>query len=336
MADFDSVFNAQNEARNEVWDKAFNAIDWLTSASGTDYSLGLLKDRELAYDPGQPEKILLDSPIDLVGLFQKIDEFIDGIKNIAPPVFPDAPNFFMLNHEVWEEQFMDDIKASLWAYIQSMGIPDASYQNAIFNEDYERNLLVLNDLYNLADAKTGARGFSYPNDWGGALKIDAQVKYQYDRTQLSRTIVKTVTEWARDNYQFSITQGIEHQKAHMDFTYKYCTAFLTIFKDLIIVILETYKSRLAAIALPVEILIKEVQLLLDYVKIETEVDKANETLKQSRSAVQISEALQKYSNDVQHLNVWLTQQYECFKAASSDASALAQSATNSVIGYASK
>ncbi len=337
MATFDDVVTARNKAYDNIWSIAQGALTDLKASTWNTTSPALQEVSNLHFDSGLPTPITLKAGgTDLPSIISKIDTYINKLANVTVPTFPDAPNFKMEDHQIWNDPFADKIKQSLSDYVTSMGIPDKVYQDAIFNEDFERNLVILNDLYDLADAKTGAKGFTYTNDYGNSLKLDAQVKYQYDRTQLSRTISKTVTEWARQNFQFAIEKGIVLEQAHMDFTYKYCTAFVSIYKDMVTAVLERYKAQIAFITEPIDALVKEMAAVTDYVKTNAEIDKTNEVLKQSRSDVQIKEALQKYSSDVALLNTQFQQQMEQVRASAQHAAGLASASTASVIGFTKK
>jgi len=349
MADFDTVYQAQNAAYAEIWDTAQSALDALDAAakyvSIQPADVIAIRDMQtLEFDPGAPDKILLNQgPIALDDILRDVDYWISKLEKITPPTFPNNVNVKMEDHEIWDDAFADQIKGSLSNYITTMGIPDVAYQNSIFNEDYERNLVILNDLYELADAKTGARGFTYTNDFANSLKLDAQVKYQYDRTQVSRSISKLVTEWARQNYQMAIQSGITLEQAHMDFTYKYCTASVEIYKSMIMAELEKYKSVVTVALAPAEAYIKEMQAVLEYVKTSAEIDKTNVMLIQSRSDLEIKEAttvynteMSKYQTNTQKAIAELTQKFDAYKQVAQQTASMAQATSNSVIGYAKK
>ena len=333
MGTLDTVVSARNSAYDKIWDIAQGALNDLAASSRNSSAPTYYGSAELHFDPGIPAQIkFLAGTVDPSSIITKIDGYIGNLSNIQPPVFPDAPSFTMEDHQLWNDTFADKIKTSLSDYVTSMGVPDVAYQNAIFNEEYERNLQTLNDLYDLADAKTGAKGFSYTNDYGNGLKIDAQVKYQFDKTQVSRNISKLITEWARQNYQHATQQGIELEKAHMDFTYKYCTAFVNIYKEMVQTLLERYKAQVELVLAPITALEKELSLSYEYSKINAEIDKTNETLKQSRSELQIKEALQKYGSDTQRIVSEFSGQLEQIRASAQHSAGLAQSTSSSVIG----
>jgi hypothetical protein len=331
MAD---ITSAVTDAYQDIYDIAHSAFSNLTLASAggyVDQTAAPFDQTTLKFDPGAPNTITYVSPISIENLLNLIDYYIGQLSSITPPVFPDAPNMTMQDHEVWVSTLTTKMKSNLSAYIDSMGIPDVTYQNAIFNEEFERNLQTLNDLYDLADAKTGARGFTYINDFGNSLKIDAQQKYQFDRTQISRTISKTITEWARQNYQFAIEKGLSYEQMQMDFTYKYCTAFVQIYRDLVQAALEVYKAQIEVLIAPIDALIKELDATIKYTEILTDIAKTNEQLKQHRSEIQIQEALQKYSNDIHSATTKLGQRLHSLEEVVAQSAGLAQANTQSVL-----
>jgi hypothetical protein len=333
MADITATVS---EAYQDIYGIAKDAFSNLTLASGGGYvnnEPAPFDQSTLEFDPGQPNTIKFISPVQIDALLQKIDFYIGKLSLITAPTFPPAPNMTMQDHEVWVSTLTTKMKSNLSDYIDSMGIPDVTYQNSIFNEEYERNLQTLNDIYDLADAKTGARGFTYTNDFGTSLKIDAQQKYQFDRTQISRTISKTIVEWARQNYQFAIDKGLSYEQMEMDFTYKYCTAFVQIYRDLVMAALEVYKAQIEVLIAPVEALIKELDAAIKYTSILIDVEKTNESLKQHRSEIQISEALQKYGGDISSATSKLGQRLHSLEQVVAQSAGLAQANTQSVLQF---
>jgi len=331
MADITGIVT---EAYQEIYNIAQNAFSNLTLASAggyVDQTAAPFDQGTLEFDPGQPNIVRFTSPISIDEIIRTIDTYIAKLSLITPPTFPEAPNMNMQDHEVWVSTLTTKMKSNLSSYIDSMGIPDVTYQNSIFNEELERNLQTLNDIYDLADAKTGARGFTYTNDFGNSLKIDAQQKYQFDRTQVSRTISKTIVEWARQNYQFAIEKGLSYEQMEMDFTYKYCTAFVQIYRDLVMAALEVYKAQIEVLIAPIEALIKELDAAIKYSQMLLDIDKTNETLKQHRSEIQISEALQKYGNDISSATNKLGQRLHALEQVVSQSAGLAQANTQSVL-----
>lgn len=331
MAD---ITDSVTAAYQEIYGIAHEAFSHLTSASAGGYVDQVappFNQSTLKFDPGQPNLITATSPIAIEAILRAIESYIARLSSINSPIFPSTPNITMQDHEVWVSTLTTQMKANLSAYITSMGIPDVTYQNAIFNEEFERNLQTLNDLYDLADAKVGARGFTYPNDFGNSLKLDAQQKYQFDRTQVSRTISKTIVEWARQNYQFAIEKGLSYEQIEMDFTYKYCTAFVQIYRDLVMAALEAYKAQIEVLIAPIDALVKELDAAIKYSQILIDIDKTNEQLKQSRSQIQIQEALQKYGDDISSATNKLGQRLHALEQVVAHSAGLAQANTQSIL-----
>lgn len=247
-----------------------------------------------------------------------------------PPT--NVPDFQMEDHKMWQDAFADKIEANLSSYLDTMGIPDKSYQDAIFNESFDRNLQVLNDMLELADAKTGARGFTYPNSMTTVLKLDAQQKYQFDRNQINRDITKLVTEWARQNYQFAIEKGIAFEQFHADFTYKYCTAFVDIYKNMVMASIERFKAELGKYVEPIKALVEAAKLPIEVDKINADINKANAELNQQGNKIQIDEAVSVYQGGVQSSIATFSKQIEALQAVAAETAKFIQSASRSVIG----
>ena len=329
MADKSDVQKAQLESYDKIWAIASQA---LTSLWGSSWSWLNPAEGALKYEPGVPDIIKMSSAFDIKSVYDDIDKYANQLKAVKMPVLPNAPESVMLATQVWEDDFAEQLKQSLSAYVISMGIPDIAYQNAIFNEEYDRNLQTLNDLYDLADAKTGAKGFTYTNDFGNSLKLDAQQKYQFDKMQISRTISKLLTEWARQNYQFALEKGISLEQAHMDFTYKYCIGSVENYKNMMVALLEEYKLRLSTVIEPMDALIKEAASMIDYAKIDTDVSKANVQFKQTRSELEIREGLQRFQIESQNLLEVFKVQMEQIRASAQYSSQIAQATSQNVIG----
>jgi hypothetical protein len=331
MADITDAIAANYKEISTIAKSAFTDLKLASAGGFVNASPAPLNKNTLQFDPGLPVPIILNSPVDLAKIMTTIDSYIAKMGSIQTPVFPPAPNMTMQDHELWISTLATQMKSSLQQYITTMGIPDVTFQNAIFNEEYERNKQTLNDLYDLADAKTGARGFSYTNDFGNSLKLDAQQKYQFDKTQISRTISKTITEWARLNYQFAIEKGLAYETMEMDFTYKFSTAFVQIYKEMILAILETYKAQIEVLVAPIDALVKELNADIAFSQLSVEVGKTNEGLKQSRATIEISEALQKYGHDVQLANNELGIRMNALEQIVAQSAGLAQANTQSII-----
>lgn len=240
-------------------------------------------------------------------------------------------NFSMLDHKVWKDQFADKLESTLSHYVDTLGIPDKEYQDSIFNESYDRNLQVLNDLYNLADAKVGAKGFTYNNDASTILKLDAQQKYQFDRNQISRDITKLVTEWARQNYQFAIEKGITLEQFHADFTYKYCTAFVDIYKSLILASIEQFKAEIGKYIEPIRALVEAAKLPIELGKVNADIAKANVEVQIQSNQVAVDEAVKTYSTNLSTAVQSFATQVNALSEVAKESASFVQAASRSSI-----
>ena len=307
--------------------KAYQAIDSL-SLKGMSSTFAIYGAEGLyATNPYIPiERItiadsMIETVMDLAGA-------ISSIEFLPPRPITD---FEMSNHKIWQDAFANKIEGSLSAYVSSMGIPDKIYQDAIFEEDKQRKLQTLNDLYELADAKTGARGFTYPNDHGTILKLDAQQKYQFDLTQIGRDISKLVTEWARQNYQFAIDKGIALETFHADFTYKYCTAFVDIYKNLVLAAVERFKADISKYIEPIRALVEAAKLPVEVAKLNSDISKANADIEAQENARKIDEAIKVFDIKSRQFITIFGEQIKALSAVAQDTASMVQAASRSVI-----
>lgn len=260
---------------------------------GDAFALWNPQPQEMLYHQNNAVPIPLSTATDaMLKTVQDLATKIDKVKYIAPKGLD--PNFKMLDTKQWKSSFLESIQSNLSSYISSMGIPNSTYQNAIFNEDYDRKRQTLADLMGLADSKVGAKGFTYTNSQATVIKLDAQQKYQFDKSQVGRDISKLVTEWARQNYQFAIEKGLTLEQFHADFTYKYCTAFVDIYKNLVLAAVDTFKAEIAAIVEPINGLVMASKFPLEKDKLNADIQKANTELAIQDNQVQINEVVDRF------------------------------------------
>lgn len=104
-------------------------------------------------------------------------------------------------------------------------------QVAMYAADRERKQQGLRDLFSAANAATGARGFSYPNSMTTALKLAAQQQYTFDLSQVSRDLIKMLSEWAKSTFQFSAEKQIAATSADMDFNTRFATISAQVYAE---------------------------------------------------------------------------------------------------------
>lgn len=330
-SDVTAMLGEVASAYNELKDSADDALSSLTNFAQWNSAGALYNDNK--------GKLYLDNTYVPIQAIKSADDIITTILRLADEISsidynpPNSiGNFQMEDHKMWKDALADKIESNISSYIDSMGIPSSDFQNAIFNESYDRNLQVLNDLMDLADTKVGARGFTYPNGMVTAIKLDAQQKYQFDRNQVNRDVTKLVTEWARSNYQFAIEKGITFEQFHADFTYKYCTAYVDIYKNLILSSIELFKAQIGKYIEPIKALVEAAKLPIEVDKINSDISKANADLSASDNKRLIDEAIAKYNTDVQASIATFTQQIHALEVVAAQTAQFIQSASRSVIG----
>jgi uncharacterized protein YqfB (UPF0267 family) len=80
--------------------------------------------------------------------------------------------------------------------------------NAIFNTGYGRNLQTLNDAFDLAGARAGAKGNRYCNSMVKTAQMQALTTYQYGLDDMSRKIVEIMASFAQANLKEAINAGV--------------------------------------------------------------------------------------------------------------------------------
>lgn len=226
---------------------------------------------------------------------------------LAAPVLPAAPSLAGGTTAMWSETFWTNLKSKLALFTDSItGADDIDsaidklssdttrLQSALYAKEYERKTQTLRDLYSMADATTGAAGFSHPNSMTNALKLDAQQKYQFDLSETSRTLIAGIFDWAKTNYQFSLQQGIAAHGADVEFNVRYLDTTVKVYSATVSALVEKYQADVTAAVSKAELKVKE--FLTQY---NNELEK-HKTLKE----IQLKEAA--FDADVAKLNADIT------------------------------
>ena len=321
---------------SDMWESNFGLISDIKDKALT--AMSQLEDLARAYTNAiyhgpisindTPELINIDT-----SELPTVAEIMGSISDIKPDQFPDAPGDMSLyKKHVWADTHLDTIEASIMAYITSMGIPDQTYQDAIFDADKERKTRALADALDLISAQTSGRGFRYANVQTNAAMIDLTEKYQFDLENQSRDITRLVTEWARQNYQFGIQQGIGIETVQMDFAIKYADLFIRQYETLLMAVLEKYRIQ---IQVQLEVLrdkLEAIKALIDAKKAQAEITVEEQRLRIEKAQVQVTEALGRYHGAIEDLGNNLMRQIEAASHFASTAAGIIQASTNSVLG----
>jgi len=170
---------------------------------------------------------------------------------------PVAPSTVGLTTSLWSETFWTNVKSELGTYVNSiLGADDidaalivltndtTKMQNAMYAADLERKQQALRDLISAANSNTGSAGFLFPNMMTTALHLDAQQKYQFDLSQVSRDLIKIITEWAKTNYQFTLDKSISAHQLDIDFNMRYMDALIKVYEATLSKIFQEAKMKL--------------------------------------------------------------------------------------------
>jgi hypothetical protein len=158
-------------------------------------------------------------------------------------------------------------------YVTANSLTEVSdISTAMYNDDVARKQRVLLDLYNAANWNTANKGFLYPNSLTVALKLSAQEKHQYDLKQVSRDIVKYVTEWAKSNYQHAVDKMISAQQIDIEFNLKYPQIQVEVYRDVVKAIVEKFESEVRAYVAKIDAMIKPIQTLVELAKTQSSLN----------------------------------------------------------------
>ena len=212
-----------------------------------------------------------DIPSIDVSALPTVAEIMASVQDITPDPFPAPPEAGEIEkykRHVWEDTHLDQLQTVLMAMVEAEGMPTQAHQDAIFDQDKERKQRALADSIDIIKAQTSGRGFRYANGQTNAAILDLMQKHQYDLENQTREITKLCEEWARQNFQFSIQQGLSVEQMHMDFAYKYSTIFRELYTTLLTAVLEKYRTQ-------IQVELEKMEANIKAVMARTEAYKAN-------------------------------------------------------------
>jgi hypothetical protein len=296
MANYDAeVIDSKNRIfANELKSSAFSALGQLESAA-----LGIAFSQPI-YNPVDLAEIGHLDRIDISGL-PTVQEVMGSVRSITADAFPQAPSTDELakyKKHVWESGQLDNIQTALAGYIDTMGLPDQTFQDAVFDADRERKQKTLSDSIDLIAAKTSARGFKYAEVQTNAAILDLMEKHQFDQENLSRKITELMTDWARQNLQFALQQGTAVEVAHMEFAYKYSSIFRDVYTTLMASILDKYRTQVQMEITKLEAVTKAVLMRADVLRANADIGGTEARLNIERSQQEIQQALGKYQHSI--------------------------------------
>lgn len=249
MSTFKADIAAQAEYKNSLKDKVFGYMDQLTKVID-----------DITY-PNIPTGTI-EEPAKL------------GWVGLTLPVltWPNSPELTYANldrykHHIWEAGYLDDAERILAGWVASGGVGiSQAVQDATFNQDRERRRQSLADSLRILAANFGGRGHRIPNSILSAERSEQAQKYQFDDTESSRTIVKTISELAQKNVQFAMTQVTDIEKFHSDFSLRYGGLYINSLSNII----ETYKADIQGKTAQLDATIRGSLAQLEAVKITSD------------------------------------------------------------------
>jgi hypothetical protein len=327
-ADVANIYSSNTSYFNQVKDKAFTALSRLESAALGTWDVFLTGPEYV--DVGVIDKIDVNS-------LPTVNEVMGSIRDIVADPFPQAPGQDELTKyktHVWESAQLDSIQSTLMDYVASMGMPDAAFQDAIFDQGKERLTRTLADQIDIIKANTSSRGFRYANGQTNAL-IEKLMADNHDaKIDQSRKIEELMTAWAKDNLQFSIQQGVAVEAAHMDFAYKYSSIFREIYTTLITSILEKYRTQVQMEITKVEAIVKAAMMRADVLKANADITATEKKLQMEKNQLELQEAIAKYNGNIQIESSKASNAIRGASTQAHTAGAMVQAVSNSVIGIA--
>lgn len=264
---------------------------------------------------------------------------------VLPGTLPSPPDLSGFTATQWNETSWNSLKSLLTEFTSAIGGSDDidtvvtkltsdtdKLQVAMYAADRERKQQGLRDSFSAADAATGADGFTYPNCMTTALKLAAQQQFMFDLSQVSRDLIGKLLDWAKNNFQFSVQQGISAHQADIDFNIRYAGVLVSSYEASIRGIMETYREQIAGIVAKMETDVKAYAARLEAFKAniaaDAEYDKAQ--------LLKYSEDVKQHQSDVlagiQALESNSKNKVTAYAAAAQASATLAGSASQIVVG----
>lgn len=207
----DDLYSQAEDAANELKSLATGAIDWFSFAARQDYTPGKA---ELEGVGALPVMTTVASPGDLAEyLKQNPDRF---------------------KTHVWESTFFDDLESTITTFIENGGTGiNATVQNAIFEQGYDRRRRMLKDNLRDVFAGAGARGWLLPRDMEVAARNDLMDKFDMDYNDANLKTVQIVAERAQQNVQWAMEHGISIENIHQSFAINYAKLYFDITNNIL-------------------------------------------------------------------------------------------------------
>ena len=306
------AFNAMSQLESQALSSANTIYHWATTAFDT------------------PNLTYID-----VSALPTVAEIMASVQNITPDPFPTPPEAGEIEkykRHVWEDTHLDQLQTVLMAMVEAEGMPTQAHQDAIFDQDKERKQRALADSIDIIKAQTSGRGFKYANGQTNAAILDLMQKHQYDLENQSREITRLCEEWARQNFQFSIQQGLSVEQMHMEFAYKYSTIYRELYTTLLTAVLEKYRTQIQVELEKLEANVKAVMVRAEAYKANADISTVAGKLQLDKYQLDIQQNLGVFNGSITSLHNSITRSLNAATAYANTTSGLIQATTNNVLG----
>lgn len=160
---------------------------------------------------------------------------------------------------------LNGLKTRVISWVDSGGVNiSAGVQQAVFDTARERTLQAAQDALDLAGARTGAKGFRYPNSMTKAAQHEIIVNVYNQREDLNRAIIKEFADMAQKNIQMALSAGVEAERISSEIAIRVATFAL-----------ETQKMLLDKFRIETEAFTKEYEETLRALLANLDAEKMN-------------------------------------------------------------
>ena len=124
--------------------------------------------------------------------------------------------------------------------------------------------------------------------------LAATQQYMFDLSQTSRELIKTIFEWAKSNYQFSVEKQISAHNVDVDFNLRYADALIKVYSEQVHNVLQEYRDKVAVKISEAEQKIKSYALRLEVIKTNASVSAEQDRINATNFATEV----QQHATDV--------------------------------------
>lgn len=321
------MWNTNISLLSDVRSRAYSAMSTLESQA-LSWASAIYTQATTSFDT--PNLTSID-----VSALPTVAEIMASVQDIVPDQFPTPPSSDDLatyKRHVWEDSHLDSLLATVMAYAESGGLPSTAMQDAIFDQDRERKQRALADAIDMIKAQTSGRGFKYATGQTNAAILELVEKHQMDLENQSREIARLSAEWAQQNFQFSIQQGLSIEQMHMDFAYKYSAISRELYTALLSAVLEKYRTQIQVEMEKLEANVKAVMTRAEAYKANADIAATAGKLHLEKYHLDIQQNLGRFNGAITNAGQNMQRHLDAAIAYANTTQGLIQATTNNVIG----